>query len=1120
MIPTTLSDASVFINRTQSVNIIKGINLLTPDFDKLNPRQREAVEAVDGPVLILAGAGSGKTRVITYRVAHLIENVGVPPASILATTFTNKAANEMAERIANLVSSRSSSKSLISTFHSLCVRILRRDIEALLVTPPGTTPPAAGKGLRRDFVIYDEKDQEMVVKTAIRRLGLDDKKLTPRSVLSMISWAKNRMLDPQDYYLRSADPKTEKVAQLYKLYGQELAKANALDFDDLLLETLRLLKTVAEVREKYQRRWRYLLVDEYQDTNRPQYEIMRLLAGAHHNVCAVGDEDQSIYSWRGADIRNILEFEQDFPEARLIRLEQNYRSTAIILQAASAVVANNVKRKGKHLWTARQGGARIGYYEAPDAENEALFAADFISKYLARRAEEGESSTPEGATSAPSGGPGPVRAAVLYRINAQSRLFEEAMRRYGLSYNVVGGFSFYERAEIKDMISYLKLILNPDDSVALLRVVNTPARGIGKTTMETVERIALETGVSLWRAVGETIERKLLSARATAALQGFCEIIEDARAMLVGTFAERLAATAQGEGEAERQETAPAAIELPPETIAREQHRIEFGSDVAFDPTEFDIGQGKTADASAQELENKSTETANEEFPDSALPSDVQQLISSLEGKIEKKNKKIEELAQQVKEIRLGNWILLGVLHHYASGNQVFEVPSRQVPTEWRDRGPHCDHCELPRLRRDTFVIKEEVEGKVMQIGSDCVTKFIGVDVPEAVKRLSKQLDTLHKATQQLEGIRKEGQTRARLRTQQAQVHSTSEAHMWNADPLVDPEWAEAEHDYARRHADIEDEDAPADTPRLLKFLFDRTHYISVLEQEETPEAEQRLENLRELLNAALDSRDRGETVGEFLDHAALVSDTDQYDAAQQITLMTLHSAKGLEFPLVFLAGMEEGLFPHSRTLLAPDDIEEERRLCYVGMTRAMDTLVLSRATERRRYGSEYGEPTEPSRFLREVPAELLEDLGSPGGYRGDVYQRRQAPAGDFDLPRAHYDYENEDQSAPAHPAAGNWPRKRRPAYTGTAYNSVENIAGFFASRGKKFSLPKLAGPQSSPATGKRGFRKGDRVVHPKYGEGIVYTREGDGEDARITVQFSRFGLKKLVEKYAQLEKA
>ncbi len=501
--------------------------------DKLNPEQRQAVETVEGPVLILAGAGSGKTRVITYRIAHLIESAGVAPDSILAVTFTNKAASEMAERVEQLVGHSTFAKPLISTFHSLCVRILRRDIEALLTTPTGAASATAGdsgQGLHKDFVIYDEKDQEMVAKTAIKRLGLnDDKKLTPRAILSQISWAKNHMLDPQDYYLSSADPKTDKVAQVYKIYRQELLKANALDFDDLLLEAQRLLKAVGEVRAKYQRRWHYLLVDEYQDTNRPQYEIMRLLAGERHNVCAVGDEDQSIYSWRGADIRNILEFEQDFPEAKIIRLEQNYRSTENILQAASAVVANNLKRKGKRLWTSRQGGARIGYYEAPDGENEALFAADYISKYMQKCVEARYSG----------------RAAVLYRTNSQSRLFEEALRRYGLSYHVVGGFSFYDRAEIKDMISYLKLILNPADSVALMRVINTPTRGIGKTTMETVERIALETGISLWDAVVEAIERKLLPQRATAALKNFRDIIEDARAMMSGSYAERLAESAR-----------------------------------------------------------------------------------------------------------------------------------------------------------------------------------------------------------------------------------------------------------------------------------------------------------------------------------------------------------------------------------------------------------------------------------------------------------------------------------------------------------------------------------------------------------------------------------------------
>ncbi len=496
--------------------------------DDLNPQQREAVETTDGPVLILAGAGSGKTRVITYRIAYLIERLGTMPESILAVTFTNKAASEMAERVEKLVAGFSVAKPVISTFHSFCVRVLRRDIEILRI--PSTMPGQPPIGLTKNFVIYDESDQQQVVKGVMRRLGLDTKQLTPQNVLSRISWAKNHMLDPQEIYLQSRDPKTERIAHIFEEYRKELRKANAMDFDDLLLEALRLLKSMAAVREYYNRRFQYLLVDEYQDTNRPQYELMRLLAGAGHNVCAVGDEDQSIYSWRGADIRNILEFERDFPEAKIVRLEQNYRSTENILEAASALVANNVRRKGKNLWTARQGGTKIGYYEAPDGENEALFAADTIDRYVRQAGENGAT----------------ARAAVLYRTNAQSRLFEEAMRRYQLKYHMVGGFSFYERAEIKDMISYLKVVQNPDDSVSLLRVINTPARGIGKTTIETIERLALETGLSMWGAIGEAITRQLLPTRALAALKSFRSLIEDARAMLAGTYAQRLEESGAG----------------------------------------------------------------------------------------------------------------------------------------------------------------------------------------------------------------------------------------------------------------------------------------------------------------------------------------------------------------------------------------------------------------------------------------------------------------------------------------------------------------------------------------------------------------------------------------------
>ncbi len=888
--------------------------------DQLNPQQREAVETTEGPVLILAGAGSGKTRVITFRIAYLIEKIGVMPESILAMTFTNKAAAEMAERVEKLVGGLTIAKPVISTFHSFCVRVLRRDIEALRI--PSTVPGQPPIGLTKNFVIYDESDQQQVVKGIMRRLGLDDKQLTPRNILSRISWAKNHMLDPQEIYLQSADPKTEKIAHIFEEYRKELLKANAMDFDDLLLEAMRLLKSVAAVRDYYNRRFQYILVDEYQDTNRPQYELMRLLAGASHNVCAVGDEDQSIYSWRGADIRNILEFEHDFPEAKIVRLEENYRSTQNILGAASAVVANNIRRKGKNLWTSRQGGAKLGYYEAPDGENEALFAADTINRYVRQAAESGDT----------------ARAAVLYRTNSQSRLFEEAMRRYQLKYHVVGGFSFYERAEIKDLISYLKVVLNPDDSVSLLRVINTPARGIGKTTIETIEQLALETGLSLWGAVGEAITRQLLPARALVALKSFRDLIEDAQAMLAGTYAEQLEQSAK---------EANGNVRQPIEQTSTQESPNVYDTD--FDPTNFSFDFGASEDISSGSDDD-------------------------------------------------------------SAGNE-----------------------------QDT----------------------VG-DIPRDAA-----------ATTAVGGFRAPG--------------------------------------------------AAANTAELLKFLIDRTGYIKQLEEEDTPEAFSRIENLRELVNAAMDSRDRGETLDQFLDHAALVSDADQYDEHAQITLMTLHAAKGLEFPLVVLAGMEEGLFPHSRTMLEPDAIEEERRLCYVGMTRAMDTLILSRAVYRRRYGTDMPEASVPSRFLEEVPPQLVEELGGSRARRSSAsvaastfssssgFSRAGAPAPH----EAHYSYEDEDQSAAWNPAHVK-PTPKTPTPL-RQYNSIDNIAEFFTSRGKKFKVPKMLPDEP---TGKRGFRPGQKVRHPKYGEGTVYQREGDGEDAKITVQFPRFGLKKLVERYAQLEKA
>jgi DNA helicase-2/ATP-dependent DNA helicase PcrA len=965
-----------------------------PLTDNLNPEQRAAVETTEGPLLILAGAGSGKTRVITSRIAWLIREKGVAPDSILAVTFTNKAASEMAERVDRLLGHSSLAKPLIATFHSMCVRMLRRDIEALKV---------GNEGLTRSFAIYDENDQQAIVKQVMRRMGLDIKQLTPRTVLGRISWAKNHMVDPQEYYLSSKDPNSERIAHIYQGYRAELRKNNALDFDDLLLEAVRLLKVSGEVRERYQRRYRYLLVDEYQDTNRPQYELMKLLAGEAKNVCAVGDEDQSIYSWRGADIRNILEFEKDFPNARIVRLEQNYRSTQVILEAAGAVVANNLRRKGKKLWTDRQGGSLIGYYEAPDGENEALFIADRVQKFL-RDAEA-------------SGQAGEAHCAVLYRTNSQSRLVEEALRRYNIRYTMVGGFSFYERAEIKDLLSYLRMVRNPHDSMALNRVINTPARGIGKTTLETLERLALETGQSTWEVLSAAVQNHLVTNRAAQALDSFRQLILDAQAMMDPDFAGKLSAD------------------------------VAAGDEADAD-TDFGFGATSTDAASADAASAESA--ASFDFGGRDHPQ--MQLLDA------------------------------------SSFSPFADAPKRPFLTMPKQtNGPRAPHVSNLRYGN----------------------------------------------------------------TAPPQSEANSEE--------------ESEEKQAFR--------APGDAatlPELIRFIIDRTGYIKALETEGSPEAFSRIENLKELANAAHDAEARGETLAEFLDHAALASDTDQFDPEARVTLMTLHAAKGLEFPLVFLAGLEEGLFPHSRTLNNPEELEEERRLCYVGMTRAMNTLILTRAHYRRRYGNDAPEMSIPSRFLEEVPNQLVENLGgrapawsTPGyGARTAGHGGGRGPGQFSEFADQHYNYEDESQEAIAagdnrstpgasngsitpaksstsKPFVASWmTAKAKPASTnpvstgpesipkdespgGPESHSIENIARFFG--GKAGVIKPGAHPRPAmeiPAThGAANLKKGQRVRHSKYGEGTILMREGDGEDAKLTVLFTRHGMKKLMEKFANLQR-
>ncbi|HKQ53261.1 MAG TPA: UvrD-helicase domain-containing protein [Pyrinomonadaceae bacterium] len=783
----------------------------------LNEQQRRAVMETDGPLLILAGAGSGKTRVITYRIAYLIAERDVAPHNILAVTFTNKAAEEMRERVRKLLADQPlKSAPLISTFHSLCVRILRRHIEAL------------GAGYTRSFTIYDQDDSVRLVKACLKDLGYDDKQLGPRATQGAISGAKNRHGDDAESYgarVEYNDEKRTAIARVFKLYEDRLVNNNALDFDDLLIKTVQLLRRVPEVREYYNARFRYILVDEYQDTNMLQFALIRFLTEKQQNICVVGDEDQSVYKWRGADISNILNFEQHYPDAKVIRLEQNYRSTQTILDVAGAVVKHNTERKGKTLWTANSSGERIRYYQAFDSDAEARFVAAKIEEH--RRQE------PD------------IRAAVLYRTNAQSRVFEEALRRVGLNYNIVGGFSFYERMEVRDIISYLKLALNPHDSIALMRVINSPARGLGKQTLDEIERRAKDYGVSHWETISILTEQetKGLSPRAVSALKNFKEIITN----LV------TAANNAGAGES----------------------------------------------------------------------------------------------------------------------------------------------------------------------------------------------------------------------------------------PVSD----------------------------VVKAAILDTGYANALKAENSDEAEARLENLQELVNAAVDyDKQEGEGLRDFIDHAALVSDTDQYKREAPVTLMTMHAAKGLEFPLVFIVGLEDGLFPHSRSATDPAELEEERRLCYVAITRAERFLYVTHAMKRRVYGEELA--SEPSQFLNEMPLDLMEDLS-----RGNSW---------LSFARSSSTLENRHAAQALRGDA-----RERTRYTGKTYDSADSIAEFFRKRGQQLgsstpnprpepTVKRRAASASGPSTSSSGgdFAPGSHVRHPKYGRGLVLRREGTGDSAKLTVSFPGFGQKKLIEKYAGLEKA
>ena len=752
--------------------------------DALNPEQRKAVLHVNGPLLILAGAGSGKTRVITSRIAYLVGNGHAQPWEILAVTFTNKAAEEMRARVEALIGT-DLGRMWISTFHSLCARLLRREAPAI--------------GLTRDFVIYDSSDQLTVVKQAMKELHIDDSFVQPRAALSRISHAKNRMETPEQVTASAGwNRRDENIGKIYAHYVSALKESNALDFDDLLLRTVDLFENSSTVRSKYANQFRFVMVDEYQDTNRPQYLLIRRLSEIHRNLCVVGDPDQSIYKWRGADLRNILDFEHDFPEATIVKLEQNYRSTQIILDAASAVISQNRNRKDKHLWTDKKGGSRIVYFRGGDELEE----ADFIT----RTARTGLADDVE------------ATVAVLYRTNAQSRAIEDALMREGLQYKVVGGVRFYERKEIKDALAYMRLVINPHDDVSLRRVINVPARGIGKGVMDTLANLQpagdgdfplLAAGLrpavvanSLWARLVRGLDERTLTGRAATSVAVFRDLIVS-----------------------------------------------------------------------------------------------------------------LTDIARQ-----------------------------------------------------------------------DSVSIAIGK-------------------------------------------------------------------------------------------MLDRSGYLQELREDRTEDSEARIENLAELVSAAreYESREAEPSLSGFVDRLSLLSDVDEEAGTRdaRIWLMTLHSAKGLEFPTVILAGLEEGLFPHSRSSDDEEELEEERRLCYVGMTRARRQLVLTAAARRRVFG-EY-QANEPSRFIDEVPTELVDRLVptfSSSGYQGNFphYEFRTNPygrgRGRARETESTYAYEDEDQS------------------TGMA------------------------------------LRPGMRVRHAQFGVGSVITIEPLDDDTKLTVRFNAVGVKTLRAKYARLEPA
>ena len=764
----------------------------------LNDKQYEAVVNTEGPCLVIAGAGSGKTKVLTHKIAYLIGEKQVKPWNILAITFTNKAANEMKERIGNLVGDVSVDI-WMGTFHSICVRILRRFIDRI--------------GFDSSFIIFDTSDQRTLVKACIKSIGLDDKMFTDRSVLSEISNAKNEMLEPDQYTVRAnGDFRKEKIALVYEMYQKRLKENNAIDFDDIINYTIKILMENPDILEYYSDKFHYVLVDEYQDTNKAQFTLVTMLASKNGNITVVGDNDQGIYSFRGADISNILNFERDFPGTKIIKLEQNYRCTGNILKAANAVIKNNEVTYKKELWTENEVGNLPAVYSAKNEYDEGTYIAQQIEHL--RREEYYKYSD----------------FAILYRMNTQSRAIEEILRRESIPYKIIGGLKFYERKEIKDIISYLRLIQNPSDNLSLKRIINEPKRGIGKTSLDKIEELSINSGVPMY------------------------EIIKNAE---------------------------------------------QYGLNRVF--------------LNSREFVNA-----------------------------------IEELKAKKDDIKISD---------------------------------------------------------------------------------------------------------------------------------------------------------------LIKETLKKSGYTQALENENTIEAENRIENLDEFLTVAIEFEDESadNKLRDFLEGITLSSDIDNMEEAEEtVTLMTLHSAKGLEFPVVFLVGMEEGIFPGYKSIGEPKELEEERRLCYVGITRAKEHLFLTCSKQRTIFGST--SCNQVSRFLREIPSDLLD------GYDDALGEKQENNSNIFGDSKYSWTYGSKDNgNIKTYKIDKNEPK------VAAASSSSTNSNGFMFRTAESF-LNNLTKKSSGANVDLSKYKEGVRIYNKKFGEGVISNVEPEGDDLKVDIQFDKVGHKRLMAKFANLE--